>query len=133
MLSKNGEFYFNLFKLPFNYNLNKDELKKNYYKLSKELHPDMKGDTKNYQLNSAYLILKDDFSRAKLFTKPIEKLNNKFLEKCIKLEEKIERGEDVEEKIKRKIEECKEKFDDEKSVGKWAYYERLKEKIRGLK
>ena len=129
MLSKDGQFFYNLLKIPFEYQINKEILKKNYYKISMETHPDITHENSFNSLNKAFSILKDDFERAKLFTKPVETLESKFLEKCIKLEEKIIKGEDLTEKLNKKIEKCKSKFDDSVSVGKWAYFKRLLEKI----
>lgn len=135
MVTQEGKMFFQLLKLPLEYNINKELLKKNYFQTSKHSHPDIKnnslvktqGDIK--LLNKAYSTLNDDFNRAKLFTKPSKKLNSDFLETCLTLEERILQGEDLKTEIEKNIEECKKEYKDPYSVGKWAYFNRLLEKI----
>ena len=133
MVTEEGKYLFKLLKIPFNYNIDRDVLKKNYYQFSKESHPDinhssiLSNDIK--LLNKAYSILNDDFYRAKLFTKPTEVLENEFLEKCLQLEERISEGEDLSKELEKGIDECKSDYRNSKSIAKWAYYKRLLDQI----
>lgn len=143
MISEEGQQFYKILKLPLNYDVNKDILKKNYFSISKLTHPDtahgapLKNDQskdKNFVdtklLNKAYSTIKDDFYRAKLFTSPAEKLESDFLENCMELEERILKGENLVEELSKKIEKCKKDYESPISVGKWAYFKRLLDKIR---
>jgi len=135
MLEKDKSSVFGLFMMKPAFSLNKDDLKRNYYKLSKECHPDMgSGDSSRiYELNKAYGLLQDDYARAKLFTKPAEKVSNEFPSKCLDLEDQIRanRSSSIGEYLEGKIEECKSKYEDPEKVAEWSYYRRLRNLLKG--
>ncbi|KAI5169963.1 molecular chaperone HscB [Pancytospora epiphaga] len=138
MLDKSVKF-FRAFNLEPKYDIDKNKLKQSYYTLSKSAHPDMLH-AKTSQLNStcldsaflntAYLNLKDDFLRAKLFTTAENKISQDFLESCLKLEEQIENGEDIGVFLDKRIEECKRHYNDSKWLARWGYYVRLKDLLK---
>lgn len=146
--------FFKIFNLPKSYNISKDVLKQKYYDLSRQIYNDKfnKGlftvissnkdlsskDLSNKDLsnnrvypfhtvNLAYKTLNDDLERAKLFTLPSKSISSSFLEECIKLEERIESGENLKEYLEKKIEECKKNYNDPVYLCKWGYYKRLQE------
>ncbi|WP_082252453.1 Fe-S protein assembly co-chaperone HscB [Buchnera aphidicola] len=107
--TKNKINYFNLFKIPQEFCINKKLLKKNFYTLQIKYHPDKikkkilhinKKKIFSYNINQGYQILKNDFKRAiyllKILTikiKNFKKLiivDQKILKKQFKLYEKIE-------------------------------------------
>lgn len=125
--SQSSKSLFSMFNLPISFEINKDELKKKYYTLSMNNHPDLVKVSKiePQLINNAYETLRDDFLRAKLFTVPSESLDQAFLEYCIQLEDKIRNGEDLSDFLKGKIDECKARYTDPMAVCKWGYYKRL--------
>lgn len=128
MIIKNNNDYFKILNLPKSFFLDKNVLKDNYYSISKKYHPDIaveKNNEMSHILNKAYSILNDDFSRAKLFTVPSENVEPEFLEKCIELEDRIRKGEDLTKLLEKKIEECKKNYLNKEYVTKWGYYKRL--------
>lgn len=132
MVTEEGKFLFKILNLPIQYNVDRDLLKKNYYSISKEVHPDISTHSSVQDikiLNRAYSTLNDDFYRAKLFTKPSSQLDSNFLEKCLELEERIHKGEDLSSELNKKIDKCKIDYSNPNSLAKWAYYRRLLDQI----
>jgi len=109
--------YFDLFSLPHRYEIDKGLLKRRYFQASKT-------SASPRELNEAYSILQDDFLRAKLFTVPCE-VDKDFLEECLVMEERIRGGEDLSGELRRRIEECKERYKEPEYVTRWGYYKRL--------
>ena len=150
MLSKLKEVY-GIFGMAPSYTVDKGALKKKYYELSKQTHPDRArygndGDSasdKKTQMvygtektsssvNEAYKILSDDFLRAKLFATPSDTIDQGFLTECLELEERIRDGEDIKEELNSRIEQCKRHFQSPEWLSKWAYYKRLLDMAREL-
>lgn len=127
------KLYYDIFKLPKTYLIDKSILKKKYYEMSKKYHPDVNNESEISPnlINKAYLQLKDDFYRAKLFTPNEAQLPYKFLEKCLDFESRIKSGEQLKDKILKKIEKCKKNYLDPIWVSKWSYYRRLLNLING--
>lgn len=127
MLSKTKE-YFDIFGIDPCYKINKNLLKKRYYSLIKSCHPDINnnlGEAEIFRINKAYSTLSNDFERAKLFGMPSENIEQRFLEDCLALEERIGLGENITELLKKKINECKEQYNNPDALSKWGYYQRL--------
>jgi curved DNA-binding protein CbpA len=131
--------YFSLFKLRPEFSINQDELKKSYFSLSRESHPDLtreKGAASIQELNRAYRTLSNDYLRAKYLTdfKEIE-VDHPFLVNVLEVEESIAEAEDsqrlqaIRRTIDSRIAECKLNYNKKEYMGRWPYYERLKEKL----
>jgi curved DNA-binding protein CbpA len=131
---------FKLFCIKPEFNINKNELKKKYFELCKINHPDSNTHNVNVNvdlkdLNLAYKILNDDYSRARLLNTKIEEQDPNFLIAVLDLEEQIENIKILKEVkemkniILKRIEECKKNYKDPKYLSKWVYYERLLKKV----
>lgn len=137
MLSKRKEWY-RMFGLDNNnYKIDKNQLKTNYYKLTKSAHPDIGShlcdkSTDISETNKAYGVLLNDFLRAKLFTKPSSRVDVDFLMKCLDLEDRIRSGEDMKDVISFEIEKCRENYDKPEWISKWAYFERLQKMVNEI-
>lgn len=130
----NTHSLFRLFDMQPSFHIDKSLLKSKYFEACKRSHPDLHADSPAsvgvQEVNRAYQVLMDDFSRAKLFTTPAETLGNEFLEECIKLEERITEGENMKEYLKEKVKECRSRYREPEYVAKWAYYKRLLDRIQ---
>lgn len=123
--------YFDIFNLPTNFQINKNDLKQKYYKLCRNSHPDSKHYDKSTDfnlINKAYNILNNDLKRAEHLAelkgkKFDQKLSNKFFEKIMKLEEN--RNQSVIDYCNKKINKYKENYDNLKALQKWKYYDRI--------
>lgn len=118
------------------FHVDKGLLKKQYYALSKTVHPDIMARRTSHGagsgpaddivgLNKAYEILSDDFTRARLFTAPVDSVDAVFLAECLDMESRLAAGEDLGAELRGRIEECKSNYTDPKYIAKWAYYRRL--------
>ncbi|WAI18273.1 MAG: Fe-S protein assembly co-chaperone HscB [Buchnera aphidicola (Acyrthosiphon caraganae)] len=132
--------YFALFNMPEKFNINKQLLSKNFYKLQLKFHPDLFiNDTeskkkiileKSIQINKGYKILKDFLSRAiyflslngfKIRRETLLLNDNNFLKKYFSLYEELDslkennfdeiRLNNLIQKIKKKITICKKKIE----------------------
>ncbi|KAI4292696.1 molecular chaperone HscB [Pancytospora philotis] len=145
MIEKAKEI-FGVFRMPPAFQIDKEQLKREYYRLSKAAHPDVQMRVPSTggrgisgalpaqridsaQLNEAYSTLKDDFLRAKLFTSPSEAVSPRFLNECLELEERISRGANLRQELRGRIAECKRHYDDPEWITRWAYYRRLDDMI----
>lgn len=144
--------YFKIFDLPETYNLNQNNLRKNYYKLVKHHHPDRSQQVntkavlsqdvafhkydKDFipnisDINVGFKILSDDYLRAKYMYRTTENPGTGFLADILDIEEDIsnlhnkEEYERVHSMIKSKIDECKTRCSDPVYLGRWGYYNRL--------
>lgn len=125
MIEKPKDF-FKIFKIPMSFQIDKNELKKRYFDLSKKIHPDVSADEQDFTfLNKAYSTLSDDYLRAKLFTSPKDKITNDFLMECLDYEERIAQGENLKPILNNLIDECKNHYKDPIWLTKWGYYRRL--------
>lgn len=122
-----ASLFYGIFSLPKMFSIDKEQLRKRYYSVSRQNHPDITGSPEldAHTINRAFSILNDDLSRAKLLTLPSESVPQKFLSHCLDLEEKIRGGTDLRDVIMSKIEECKKHHDDPSWICKWGYYQRL--------
>ncbi|EOB15532.1 HSB-like chaperone-like protein [Nosema bombycis CQ1] len=128
---------FKLFCIKPEFNINKNELKKKYFELCKINHPDKNTvnsiDLKD--LNLAYKILNNDYSRARLLNTKIEEQDPNFLILVLDLEDQIENikilkeVKEIKNVILKRIEECKKNYKEPKYLSKWVYYERLLKKV----
>lgn len=87
--------YFELFGLPTQYRISKDDLTKSYLSLQRELRQQSdKSSDSVVQLNAAYKVLKDDIERGKyfltLFDKKSESLSSEFALKMFSMRENFE-------------------------------------------
>lgn len=127
--------YHKIYNLKPVYNIDKQDLKDRYFKLSKKYHPDLVA-LKYKSIVDGYNILKDDYKRAVYMYKGSnEMLDTQFLSKVLELEEEIEscdnkRLNEIEEYVMKCTDECKSKYNDGRSISQWRYYERLMDKIR---
>lgn len=124
---------YGIFGLPRTFSIDKEQLRKRYYSVSRQNHPDITGSPKldAHSVNRAFSILNDDLSRARLFTRPGESISQTFLSHCLDLEEKIRNGADLKDAIAHRIEECKMNYGDPAWVCKWGYYQKLLDLING--
>lgn len=127
-----AKIFYDIFSLPRTFSIDKGQLKKNYYSISRQSHPDITNSATldAHSVNRAFSVLNDDLSRAKLFTRPSKSIPQSFLSHCLDLEEKIRNGADLKDDIMSSIEECKKHYDDPVWVCKWSYYQRLLDIIR---
>ncbi len=100
--------YFEIFNLPYSYDLNVEQLEKRYQKLSMELHPDFYISASSFEkkqsqesstlLNQAFTTLQSPITRAEYLLKLLandqhsdqRKLPEGFLEKIFELQESLE-------------------------------------------
>jgi DnaJ-domain-containing protein 1 len=132
--------YFSIFSLKPQFLIDQGDLKRTYFALSRENHPDTarEGSTTDIQeLNRAYRVLSNDFLRAKYLTGFGDvKADQPFLLSVLEVEESIDGTDDPEGlgAIKRaldsRISECKLNYNKREFMGKWPYYERLKERLK---
>lgn len=127
--------YFKIFNLKPIYNINKDELKKSFYKLSKVYHPDTSSSDNFHLLNSAYRTLNNDLLRAKYLTNRTVDVGTDFLIELLGMEEEVDRARNLEEldsikkKTRKNIQQCMSNWNNSEYVAKWVYFERLMRKI----
>ncbi|WUR04265.1 co-chaperone HSCB-like protein [Vairimorpha necatrix] len=130
--------YFSVFNLSKTFDINLTDLKTKFYDLSKKHHPDLsKYSTNKFQeINNAYNTLKDDYLRAKYMKgKTTGEVSKTFLIDILDLEDQIREAEgdsleELSEIIRHKIEECRNNYQKDDYLAKWAYYRRLENMIK---
>ncbi|ORD98915.1 HSCB [Hepatospora eriocheir] len=132
---------FSVFKYQPEFKIDKNKLKKDYFKLIKSNHPDnpISSNTVDVsKINDAYKILNDDYLRAKYLTKDVnnkyinDNRNDLFLLECLEIESKINDGVNldfIKRYLENKIEECKRNYKNISYFNKWTYYRNLLNKI----
>lgn len=106
--------------------------KKCLNKVSKIFIPGGSINISSSDLNKAYDVLKDDYSRAKLFTVPADTLDTKFLNECMELEDRVLSGENITDLLQKKVDECKNNYNKPDYLAKWSYYNRLLKLSKGF-
>ncbi|ORD95256.1 HSCB [Hepatospora eriocheir] len=132
---------FSVFKYQPEFKIDKNKLKKDYFKLIKSNHPDnlISYNTIDVsKINDAYKILNDDYLRANYLTKDLnnkyrnDNRNDLFLLECLEIESKINDGVNldfIKRYLENKIEECKRNYKNISYFNKWTYYRNLLNKI----
>lgn len=135
-MSKACKEYFEALNMPYDYKIDKQQLKENYF-------ANVKNKNKSSEfLNKAYNTLKDDFQRAKCMnTNDIYKNkdfgetiteNNIQLDEFLSMQEEIMENTNnlqilnrIKQKIEKEIEICKDNYKDVKYLNKWSYLNKL--------
>ncbi|ELQ74960.1 putative Heat shock protein DnaJ [Trachipleistophora hominis] len=133
--------YFTLLNLPHTFFIDKQTLKHNYYTQAKRYHPSMTGGNDNMfvGLKKAYDTLNNDLKRALYMHNSVHPAGARSaldadaadLSHVYELSERLSANDkNAQAELAERIDECKRFYYDPVYLGRWRYYERMRERMK---